>query len=165
AHRKRDASGRPLNIVHRDVSPQNVLISHAGEVKLVDFGIAKTALSVEGTEVGVIKGKYYYMSPEQAWADPIDRRSDVFSTGIVLYEMLTGRMLYSARSIPELIGKVRAADIPPPRSLRPEIPQALERIVMKALERDANARFQSALDMAEALRDYLYEAAPAFNAA
>ena len=73
AHRKRDASGRPLNIVHRDVSPQNVLISHAGEVKLVDFGIAKTSLRVEGTEVGVIKGKYYYMSPEQAWADPIDR--------------------------------------------------------------------------------------------
>jgi serine/threonine protein kinase len=164
AHRKRDASGRPLNIVHRDVSPQNVLISHAGEVKLVDFGIAKTSLRVEGTEVGVIKGKYYYMSPEQAWADAIDRRSDVFSTGIVLFEMLTGRMLYSARSIPELIGKVRAAEIPSPVTLRPEIPEALSNIVMKALERDPNARYQNALDFSEALRDYLYETAPAFNA-
>lgn len=164
AHRKRDASGRPLNIVHRDVSPQNVLISHAGEVKLVDFGIAKTSLRVEGTEVGVIKGKYYYMSPEQAWADPIDRRSDVFSTGILLYEMLTGRMLYSARSIPELIGKVRAAEIVPPTVLRPELPEKLSQIVMKALEREPGARFQNALDFGEALRDYLYESAPAFNA-
>ncbi len=164
AHRKRDASGRPLNIVHRDVSPQNVLISHSGEVKLVDFGIAKTSLRVEGTEVGVIKGKYYYMSPEQAWADPIDRRSDVFSAGILLYEMLTGRMLYSARSIPELIGKVRAAEIQPPIVLRPELPEALSQIVMRALERDPNARFQNALDFSEALRDYLYETAPAFNA-
>ncbi len=164
AHRKRDASGRPLNIVHRDVSPQNVLISNAGEVKLVDFGIAKTSLRVEGTEVGVIKGKYYYMSPEQAWADPIDRRSDVFSTGIVLYEMLTGRMLYSARSIPELIGKVRAAEIPPPTTLRPEIPEALSNIVMKALARDPKDRFPNAIDFSEALRDYLYETAPAFNA-
>ncbi|MFT3921729.1 MAG: PEGA domain-containing protein [Myxococcales bacterium] len=164
AHRKRDASGRPLNIVHRDVSPQNVLISNAGEVKLVDFGIAKTSLRVEGTEVGVIKGKYYYMSPEQAWADSIDRRSDVFSTGIVLYEMLTGRMLYNARSIPELIGKVRTAEIAPPTSLRPDIPEALSKIVMKALERDANARYQNAIDFSEALRDYLYETAPAFNA-
>jgi len=164
AHRKRDGTGKALNLVHRDVSPQNVLISQAGEVKLVDFGIAKTSLRGEGTEVGVIKGKYYYMSPEQAWADPMDRRSDIFSTGIVLYEMLTGRMLYSAQSIPELISKVREAEIVPPDRLRPEVPEALSKIVMKALERDPTARFQSALDMGEALRDFLYEFAPAFNA-
>ncbi len=164
AHRKRDSTGQALNLVHRDVSPQNVLISQAGEVKLVDFGIAKTSLGGEGTEVGVIKGKYYYMSPEQAWADPIDRRSDIFSTGIVLYEMLTGRMLYSAQSIPELISKVREAEIVPPDRLRPEVPQALSDIVMKALEREPAARFESALDMGEALRDFLYKFAPAFNA-
>ncbi len=164
AHRKRDQTGKALNLVHRDVSPQNVLISQAGEVKLVDFGIAKTSLRGEGTEVGVIKGKYYYMSPEQAWADPMDRRSDLFSTGIVLYEMLTGRMLYSAQSIPELISKVREAEIVAPESLRPEVPPALSKIVMKALAREPKERFQSALDMGEALRDFLYEFAPAFNA-
>jgi hypothetical protein len=164
AHRKRDAAGKPLNIVHRDISPQNVLISAAGEVKLVDFGIAKTSLRGEGTEVGIIKGKYYYMSPEQAWADPMDRRSDIFSAGIVLYEMLTGRMLYSAQTIPELISKVREAEIVPPHMLRPEIPAALSAVVMKALSRDAEHRYQSSLDMGEALRDFLYEHAPAFNA-
>jgi serine/threonine protein kinase len=164
AHRKRDPEGKPLNIVHRDISPQNVLISQAGEVKLVDFGIAKTNLRGEGTEVGVIKGKYYYMSPEQAWADPMDRRSDLFSTGIVLYEMLTGRMLYGAASIPELISKVREAEIEPPETLRPDIPPALSAVVMKALQREQRARYQSALDMGEALRDFMYESAPQFNA-
>ena len=94
AHRKRDHTGKPLGIVHRDVSPQNVLVSYAGEVKLVDFGIAKATMKARQTAVGVIKGKYYYMSPEQAWGDPIDFRSDIFSAGIVLYEMLTGQMLY-----------------------------------------------------------------------
>ncbi len=164
AHRKRDSNGKALNLVHRDVSPQNVLISQAGEVKLVDFGIAKSSLRGEGTEVGVIKGKYYYMSPEQAWADPMDRRSDIFSTGIVLYEMLTGRMLYSAQSIPDLISKVREAEIVPPHTLRQEVPPALSDIVVKALAREPDARFQSALDMGEALRDFLYEFAPSFNA-
>jgi serine/threonine protein kinase len=165
AHRKRDQAGKPLNIVHRDISPQNILISQAGEVKLVDFGIAKTTLRGEGTEVGVIKGKYYYMSPEQAWADPMDRRSDLFSTGIVLYEMLTGRMLYGAQSIPELISKVREAEIDPPEKIRADIPPSLSKIVMKSLEREQRARYQSAMDMGEALRDFMYDTAPAFNAA
>ena len=90
AHRKRDARGRPLKIVHRDVSPQNVLVSFDGEVKIVDFGIAKAAMRGQQTAAGVIKGKYYYMSPEQAWGDPIDARTDIFSAGILLYEMIVG---------------------------------------------------------------------------
>lgn len=164
AHRKRDASGRPLNIVHRDISPQNVVVSQAGEVKLVDFGIAKSNRQSEGTEAGIIKGKYFYMSPEQAWGDPTDRRSDVFSSGILLFEMLTGHMLYSGKSVPELIGKVRRAEVPQPESLRGDIPQELSEIVMRALQRDPSARYQSAIDMGEALRDFLYGAYPAFNA-
>jgi serine/threonine protein kinase len=164
AHRKRDANGKPLNIVHRDISPQNVVVSQAGEVKLVDFGIAKTALQSERTAAGVIKGKYFYMSPEQAWGDPADRRSDVFATGILLHEMLTGHMLYTGRSVPELIANVRKAEIPAPGLLRPDVSDSLSSIVMRALEREPRARFQSAIDMGEALRDFLYSAFPAYNA-
>ncbi len=163
AHRKRDASGRPLNIVHRDISPQNVVISQAGEVKLVDFGIAKSNHS-EGTEAGIIKGKYFYMSPEQAWGDPTDRRSDVFSSGILLFEMLTGHMLYNGKSVPELIANVRRAEVPRPESLRGDIPRELSEIVLRALQREPGARYQSAIDMGEALRDFLYGAYPSFNA-
>jgi serine/threonine protein kinase len=165
AHRKRDASGRPLNLVHRDVSPQNVMVSQAGEVKLVDFGIAKSTLQSERTEVGIIKGKYYYMSPEQAWGDPADRRSDVFSSGLLLHEMLTGEMVYRGTSIPQLIARVRDAQIPDPRAHRPELPAELAAVVMKALERDPHQRFQSAIDMGEALRDVQYAHHPTFGTA
>jgi serine/threonine protein kinase len=109
AHRKRDHNGKPLGIVHRDVSPQNVLISYAGEVKLVDFGIAKATMKVRQTAVGVIKGKYYYMSPEQAWGDQVDWRSDIFSAGIVLYEMITGQMLYLEEDLHKLLDMARKA--------------------------------------------------------
>ena len=118
AHRKRDHTGKSLGIVHRDVSPQNVLVSYSGEVKLVDFGIAKATMKARQTAVGVIKGKYYYMSPEQAWGDPIDYRSDIFSAGIVLYEMITGQMLYLEEDLHKLLEMARAADIAPPSKLR-----------------------------------------------
>jgi len=114
AHRKRDDAGKPLSIVHRDISPQNVLLSASAEVKIVDFGIAKAASRAQQTAVGVIKGKYYYMSPEQAWGDPVDHRTDIFSTGILLYEMLTGQMLYLEEDLHKLLDMVRKADIPPP---------------------------------------------------
>jgi serine/threonine protein kinase len=165
AHRKRDQSGRPLGIVHRDISPQNVVVSRAGEVKLVDFGIAKTNLRAERTEVGVIKGKYGYMSPEQAWADPTDKRSDVFSAGVLLYELLTGSTLYSAKSVAELIAKVRRAEIPPPRSLRKEIGEELSGIVMRALALEPSDRYQTALEMGDALREYLYKSGQAMSGA
>jgi serine/threonine protein kinase len=165
AHRKRDQSGRPLGIVHRDISPQNVVVSRGGEVKLVDFGIAKTNLRADRTEVGVIKGKYGYMSPEQAWADPTDRRSDVFSAGVMLYELLTNSVLYTAKSVAELIAKVRRAEIPSPTSVRADIPEALSAIVMRALALEPSDRYQTALEMGDALREYLYRSAQAFSGA
>src|SRR6185312_10004705 len=131
AHRKKDHTGKPLGIVHRDVSPQNVLISFSGEVKLVDFGIAKATMKARQTAVGVIKGKYYYMSPEQAWGDPIDARSDIFSAGIVLYEMMTGQMLYLEEDLHRLLDVVRKAAIAPPSSQRMGVPRELEGVVMR----------------------------------
>ncbi|MBN8613056.1 MAG: protein kinase [Deltaproteobacteria bacterium] len=166
AHRKRDPNtGQPLNIVHRDISPQNVLVSGAGEVKIVDFGIAKAASRSNQTEVGVIKGKYYYMSPEQAWGDPMDHRSDVFSTGVVLYELLTGRMLYQDADVPTLLDKVRKAEIPRPETRRPSIPRALSDIVMKALQKRPEDRWSSATEMGQALHQFLYSVSPTFSAA
>ena len=164
AHRKRDMSGRALRIVHRDVSPQNVLISHAGEVKLVDFGIAKATMRVRQTAVGVIKGKYYYMSPEQAWGDPLDHRSDIFSCGIVLYEMLTGQMLYLEEDLHRLLDMVRKANIAPPTTLRPDIPPQLERIVMHALSKRPDDRYQTAGDLATDLERFLHAYSPVFTA-
>jgi eukaryotic-like serine/threonine-protein kinase len=165
AHRKRDLSGNPLGIVHRDISPHNVVVSRAGEVKLVDFGIAKTNMRVEGTEVGVIKGKYGYMSPEQAWADPTDRRSDVFSAGVLLHELLTGAPLYAAASIAELIGKVRRAEVLSPNLQRPDIPEELTSIIMTALALEPSDRFQTAYDMGDALREFMYRDGQAFSGA
>ncbi|MCX5745181.1 MAG: serine/threonine-protein kinase [Proteobacteria bacterium] len=164
AHRKRDHSGKALGIVHRDVSPQNVLISYAGEVKLVDFGIAKATSKAKQTAAGVIKGKYYYMSPEQSWGDPIDHRSDIFSAGIVIYEMMTGQMLYLEEDLQKLLEMVRKADIAPPSRLRKGIPPQLERIIMHALAKVPGERYQSAGDFATDLERFLHGYAPAFTA-
>src|ERR1700712_4393649 len=155
AHRKRDHTGKSLGIVHRDVSPQNVLVSYSGEVKLVDFGIAKATMKARQTAVGVIKGKYYYMSPEQAWGDPIDHRSDIFSAGIVLYEMITGQMLYLEEDLHRLLDMARKADIKPPSRLRKGLPPQLERIVMHALAKKPEDRYQSASDFASDLERFL----------
>lgn len=163
AHRKTDGEGRPMGIVHRDVSPQNVLLSHNGEVKLVDFGIAKAAMRTEETEAGIIKGKYYYMSPEQAWGDPLDSRSDIFSLGIVLYELLTGTMVYQEENIPALLDKVRKAEIPPPTRLRPELPPLLSAIVERAIQKRPEHRYQTAQDMGQELRDFLFSVSPSFS--
>ena len=164
AHHKNDDLGRPLEIIHRDVSPQNVLISYAGEVKVVDFGIAKAALRARQTAAGVIKGKYYYMSPEQAWGDPVDQRSDIFSTGILLYEILTGQMLYLEEDLTLLLDMVRKAEIEPVSRRRREVPPELEAIVMKALRKRPEDRYQSAHDFQDALQRFLYQYAPDMSA-
>ncbi len=163
AHRKRDESGKPLGIIHRDISPQNILISNSGEVKIIDFGIAKAASRSRKTQAGVIKGKYYYMSPEQAWGDPVDSRSDIFSAGIILYEVLTGQMLYLEEDINKLLDMVRKADIPRPSTRRRDIPAQLESTVMKALAKRPADRWQTAHEFQVALTSFLYSFSPDFT--
>lgn len=158
AHSRKDTKGKPLNIVHRDISPQNILVSRAGEVKVVDFGIAKAAGMSSKTQAGVIKGKVNYMAPEQVMGQKADRRTDIFSVGVVLWESLTSQMVYSADNMGELVAAVRKAEIPPPSSVRPEIPTELDAIVLKALHPDAKERYQSAhqcqVDLTKFLANY-----------
>jgi serine/threonine protein kinase len=147
AHRKKDESGRPMRIVHRDVSPQNVLISYEGEVKLTDFGIAKAATKAPTTDSGALRGKLLYMSPEQAWGRPIDRRSDLFSLGIILYEFITEQKPFLGSSEVSILELVRECRIAPPRTINPRIPEKLETVVMKALAREPDERYQDASEM------------------
>lgn len=158
AHRKRDANGQPLNLVHRDVSPQNILISYEGDVKLVDFGIAKAATKVHVTQHGALKGKLLYMSPEQAWGRSVDRRSDIFSVGVVLYEMLTGRPLFFDDNDTEvtILEKVREARIVPLRELNSKFSAELERIILKALKKNPEDRYQTASEMQKDLDNLFY---------
>ncbi|MBW1809523.1 MAG: serine/threonine protein kinase [Deltaproteobacteria bacterium] len=141
---RRDASGQSLNLVHRDVSPPNILLSRAGEVKLADFGIAKATCRAIVTEAGMIRGKIAYMSPEQAAGGELDHRSDLFSLGLVLYEMLTGRELYSGQKQAEILQKARQPDIKPPSNDNPMVPSELDAVVMRALETSPRHRFESA---------------------
>jgi serine/threonine protein kinase len=155
AHKKRDALGSPLEIVHRDCSPQNILISYEGEVKVIDFGIARAASRSSRTQAGVLKGKFGYMSPEQVRGLPLDRRSDIFSLGTVLYESLTGERLFVGESDFSTLEKVRNADVVPPRELNKDIPEEVERICMKALSRDRDKRYQWCSEMQADLQGYL----------
>jgi eukaryotic-like serine/threonine-protein kinase len=155
AHRKKDAAGRDLNIVHRDVSPQNVLVSYEGEIKLIDFGIAKAANKVSKTQAGILKGKFGYMSPEQVRGLPLDRRSDIFAAGIILYELLTNERLFEGDSDFSTLEKVRNVEILPPSTFNRNISEALEKIVMKALAKETDDRFSSAYDMQEELQKFL----------
>jgi serine/threonine-protein kinase len=156
AHTRADAEGKPLQIVHRDVSPQNIMISHEGEVKLVDFGIAKAELSThDQTQHGIIKGKFYYMSPEQAYGHHIDARTDIFAAGMVLYELLAGRNPYQGIDEAQLLKAVRQADFAPIFATRPDIAPELVEIITRATRRDAQHRFESAREMQAALVDYL----------
>ncbi len=150
AHTKAE-DGKPLNIVHRDVSPHNLLVSYAGEVKISDFGIAKAAARASATSNGMVKGKLAYMSPEQVTGQALDRRTDVYSMGIVLYEMLTRTRLFAGQTDAEVISKVRDAVVPPLRQRNPQVPPDVEQVVMKMLAHSVNNRFQSAADAARAL--------------
>ena len=151
AHTARDAKGRPLQIIHRDVTPQNVLISYDGEVKLIDFGVAKARARLTQTEAGFTKGKLSYMSPEQARGEVLDGRSDLFSVGIILHEITTNTRLFNKEGPGGILGAIVNEPIPPPSRRRKEYPKALESIVMRALEKDVGSRWQTAEDMREAL--------------
>ncbi|AEI69068.1 serine/threonine-protein kinase [Corallococcus macrosporus] len=155
AHRKKDGMGRDMNIVHRDISPQNVLISYEGEVKVIDFGIAKAAGKATKTQAGILKGKFGYMSPEQIRGLPLDRRSDVFAIGVCLYEMLTGERLFVGDSDFSVLEKVRKAEVPSPSTYTRRIPEALERIVLKALAKDVDERYQYASELGDDLQRFL----------
>ncbi|HUQ02529.1 MAG TPA: protein kinase, partial [Kofleriaceae bacterium] len=158
AHNKRDQSGRDIGLVHRDVSPQNILTSFEGEVKLIDFGIAKAAGKGAKTQAGILKGKFGYMSPEQVRGLPIDRRTDIFSCGIVLYELLTGERLFVGESDFSTLEKVRNVEILPPSTYNRKIPDELERIVLKALAKDVEDRYQNAIDLHDELQAFVYTA-------
>ena len=164
AHKKLGRDGRPLGIVHRDVSPQNVLISRSGEVKLGDFGIAKAATKIWKTAAGAIQGKYHYMSPEQSRGLTLDARSDVFSAGIVLWEVITGHMVYREVDLHRLLERTRRAQIAPPSRLRADVPPELERIAMRALARMPGDRYQTAADLAADLEAFLRAQAPVLYA-
>lgn len=155
AHDKRDAQGNELNIVHRDVSPQNILISYEGEVKIIDFGIAKAQGKTSQTQVGILKGKFSYMSPEQVRGLHIDHRSDLFSLGIVLYELLTLERLFLGESDFDTLEKIRKVEMSPPSLFNPHIPKELEDIVLKSLAKSPEDRFQTAYEFADALEQFM----------
>jgi eukaryotic-like serine/threonine-protein kinase len=166
AHELHDESGRKLGIVHRDVSPQNVLINRRGEVKLIDFGVAKVATRIQQTMAGIIKGKYAYMSPEQASAETVDARSDVFSLGICMHELLTGNALFRGPNMASpfaILRAVREDPIAKPHALVPEVGPDLSAICLRALERNLDERFPSAAALADDLEKWLQDYAPDFG--
>ncbi|MCC7108838.1 MAG: protein kinase [Deltaproteobacteria bacterium] len=153
AHTARDARGRPLHIIHRDVRPQNVLITYEGVPKLVDFGIAKAAMRVSETDAGVLKGKYAYMSPEQVRGEPLDARSDVFAAGIVLWEMLAGRRLYKADTIVRSVERILTEPPISPVRVNSECNAEIAQVAFKALQKDREQRWTTAAAFKEALED------------
>ena len=157
AHTKQDPNGDELNIVHRDISPPNVLLSRQGEVKVTDFGLAKAQSQIEVTDPGVVKGKFGYLSPEAAIGDEVTAATDVFAVGIVLWEMIAGRRLFQGTTDLETLQYVRKAEIPPLRDFNPETPPALEQICRDALTRDPKKRIQSAREMGTKLSRFLFK--------
>jgi serine/threonine protein kinase len=149
-------TGRPLGIVHRDISPPNVLISKQGEVKVVDFGLAKATSQLETTDPGVVKGKMSYLSPEAARGDEVDSRADIFSVGILLYELLTGKRLFYGETDYQTVELVRNAKIPPIKAQNPEVEQELDDAVRRALAKRKEDRYQTATDLQDALAQYAY---------
>jgi serine/threonine protein kinase len=153
AHEKRDADGRPLRVVHCDVSPGNIVVSWGGTAKIVDFGIARAAIQLR-TEDESVAGKYNYMAPEQIRGEPVDARADLFALGAILYEVTVGKRLFRGRP-EQVMRRVLDGDVPTPRSVRADYPPALEAIVMRALATDPGDRWQSAREMYGALRGWL----------
>ena len=155
AHRRRDNRGRPLGIIHRDVSPQNVLVGYNGQLKIIDFGIAKATNRMVRTQTGILKGKFAYMAPEQARGELIDHRSDIFAIGTIFYELITGERAFKADSDFALLEKVRKVDVIPPRKHKPAVPKDLEKIIYKALAKDADGRYPWASALAQDIERFM----------
>jgi serine/threonine protein kinase len=157
AHEQRSASGEPLGLVHRDVCPANILLGYDGSVKLCDFGMAKAALRSSKTASGTLKGKASYMSPEECMGKDIDRRTDTFALGIVLYELATAQRLFKGTNEFMTMAAIVEGDVPPPSTYRPDLPPALDEIVLRALAREPQARYQTAEDLRAALERFAIE--------
>lgn len=162
-HRKTGPTGKPLGVVHRDVSPQNIILSYAGNVKIIDFGVARADFLESRTEQGVLKGKFAYMSPEQTFGEKIDHRSDIFSIGTLLWEMATGERLFKRQNNQDTIKAVQKAKFNAPSERRADVPKALDKIVKKALSRSPRQRYQDANDMAVDLEKLLFLINPDFR--
>ncbi len=155
AHELRAEDGSPLSVVHRDVSPHNVMVTYEGAVKLLDFGIAKAADATSDTTTGVVKGKLTYMSPEQATRAKVDRRADLFAVGVILWQLLTGRRLWQGVPEVQIFHKLDRGEIERPREVRPDVPEALDAVCMKALARSPDDRFATAAEMRAALEEQI----------
>jgi len=159
AHRRRDAKGAELRVVHRDVSPANVLVGFDGSVRIIDFGIAQAAFR-SGPHRAVLRGKFAYMSPEMVRGLPVDRRSDVFSLGVVLHELLTGERLFTGPTELAVMERVRAADVRPPSARNPAVSRALDAVVLRALAREPERRYAWASELRDALLPFMRGASP-----
>ncbi len=156
SHNLKDLQGKPLNIIHRDINPQNILITYEGQVKIIDFGIAKAASHNTQTKENLIKGKLAYMSPEQANGQQIDHRSDIFSTGIILYELLAARRMFSGETM-HVLSLVREAQYDPPEEVIPDLPSKLNTILRQALAKDPDDRYKNAGEMLADIEEFMHE--------
>lgn len=158
AHRQKDRQGQPLDIIHRDISPSNIIVSFDGSVKIADFGIAKATAVRSRTRSGVIKGKFKYMSPEQAQGQPLDQRTDLFSLGVCLYKMLTLQDVYPGKTEHSMLMQAREAKFTPPRMINPAIPEPLQAIMQTAMHQKREQRYASAAAFRDALEAFMFKA-------
>lgn len=157
AHRRKTPDGKPLNIVHRDISPPNLLISREGEIKVVDFGLAKAATQALATDQGMIKGKFSYLSPEAAWGKVVDERADIFAVGALIWEMLAGRRLFDGSSNKETVLMVREAHVPSLESINPYVDAELMNIIYKSLAKEPDQRYSTVKNLGQDITNYLFK--------